>query len=182
MQMLSRRIVKAAPLRQAALAATRRLAPVVQQRTYIPNSMNSVEVINEKFPEPPSLTEAEDPAMNGGVAQSPPIKRQFRDPHADWWDKQERRNYGEPVHEDYDQLGMLTPFEYTWTTPGKGLLQIGAFVAVFLSVCYTVKLTRPDPVAVPREFEDGLLKELGGAGAVRARSPEDAEAEYAEEL
>lgn len=155
--------------------------------------------------------------------QPPPIKRQFRDPYGDWWDKQERRNYGEPVHEDYDQLGMFTPFEYTWTTPGKGLLQIGAFVAVFLSVCYTVKLTYPDRVAVPREFEDGLLKELGGAGAVRvsllyftggtnmyrlkgtsgvgllstypmmcnclltylilqARSPEDAEAEYADEL
>ena len=95
------------------------------------------------------------------------VKRQFRDPYGDWWDKQERRNYNEPVHEDYDQLGMFTPYEYTWTTPGKGLAQIGAFIATFLSVCYIVKLTYPDRVTVPREFEDGLEKELGGPGAVR---------------
>lgn len=99
--------------------------------------------------------------------QPAPIKRQFRDPYGDWWDKQERRNYGEPVHEDHDLLGMFTPYEYTWTTAGPGLLQIGAFVAVFLSVCYAVKMTYPDRVAVPREFEGGLERELGGPGAVR---------------
>ncbi len=100
---------------------------------------------------------------------------------------------------------MFTPYEYTWTTSGKGLAQIGAFIATFLGVCYTVKLTYPDRIAVPREYENGLARELGGAGAVRvgrrlaagvawifsdahertltipqARSPEDADAELAE--
>ncbi|OAA53913.1 NADH:ubiquinone oxidoreductase subunit [Niveomyces insectorum RCEF 264] len=177
--MLSRRLVRATPLRQVALAATRRLTPAVQQRTFIPNSIVSSEIVDQKYPDPPSLTEAEDPDMNGGYIQPPPIKRQFRDPYGDWWDKQERRNYGEPAHEDYDQLGMFTPYEYTWTTPGKGLLQIGAFVAVFLGVCYTVKVTYPDRVAVKREYEGGLEREMGGAGAVRARSYEDTEEEIA---
>lgn len=105
--------------------------------------------------------------QNGGYIQPPPIKRQFRDPYADWWDKQERRNYGEPAHEDYDTLGMFTPYAYTWVSPAKGLFQVGIFIATFLSVCYAIKLTYPDLAAVPREFEGGLEKELGGSGAVR---------------
>lgn len=106
-------------------------------------------------------------AQNGGYINPPPIKRQFRDPHADWWDKQERRNYGEPVHQDHDMMGMFTPYEYTWVTPGKGLMQIGAFIAVFLGVCYAVKVTYPDRPSYPREYEGGLEKELGGPGALR---------------
>jgi len=99
----------------------------------------------------------------------PRIKRQFRDPHGDWWDKQERRNFGEPVHEDHDMMGMFTPYEYTWVSPGKGLMQIGIFVSVFVSVCYAVSKVYPDRVSYPREFEGGLEKELGGAGAIRVR-------------
>lgn len=105
--------------------------------------------------------------QNGQYIQPPPVKRQFRDPHADWWDKQERKNFGEPVHEDDDTLGMFTPYEYTWVSPGKGLVQIGIFIATFLSVCYAVKATYPDRVSYPREFEGGLERELGGRNAVR---------------
>ena len=110
-------------------------------------------------------------AQNGGYVNPPRIKRQFRDPHADWWDKQERRNYGEPVHEDHDILGMFSTYEYTWITPGKGLLQIGAFVVTFFSVLAVVKMTYPDKASYPREFEGGLLKELGGVGAMRVSGP-----------
>lgn len=105
--------------------------------------------------------------QNGGYVQPPPIKRQFRDPHGDWWDKQERRNYGEPVHEDYDLLGMFTTYEYTWVSPKKGLLQIATFVAAFFSLLYVVKLTYPDRPSFPREFEGGLSRELGGPDAIR---------------
>ncbi|WQF84336.1 Putative NADH dehydrogenase [ubiquinone] 1 beta subcomplex subunit 8 [Colletotrichum destructivum] len=105
--------------------------------------------------------------MNGGYINPPFIKRQFRDPHGDWWDKQERRNFGEPVHEDHDLLGMFSPFEYTWTSTGKGLLQIGAFVVAFFGVCGVVAANYPDKPSYPREFPDGLERELGGASAVR---------------
>lgn len=53
-------------MRQVALAATRRLTPIVQrqqQRTFIPNSISGEDVINQKYPDPPRLTEAEDPLM-----------------------------------------------------------------------------------------------------------------------
>jgi NADH dehydrogenase (ubiquinone) 1 beta subcomplex subunit 8 len=105
--------------------------------------------------------------QNGGYINPPEIKRQFRDPHADWWDKQERRNYGEPVHENHDQLGMFTPFEYTWVSPAKGAFQCAIFIAAFLGLCYAVRAVYPDKKSYPREFPGGLEKELGGAGAVR---------------
>ncbi|KAK0724991.1 NADH:ubiquinone oxidoreductase 20.1kD subunit [Lasiosphaeris hirsuta] len=167
--MLSRRIARASPLRLPVLPAAR--LPIVQQRGYLPKKMRSIEEIQKRYPESdyPSLTAEEDPNMNGGYVNPPRIKRQFRDPHADWWDKQERRNYGEPVHEDHDILGMFSPYEYTWITPGKGLMQIGAFIVTLFGVLYIVKVTYPDQPAYPREYEGGLERELGGAGAPRAR-------------
>ncbi|OIW34266.1 hypothetical protein CONLIGDRAFT_650833 [Coniochaeta ligniaria NRRL 30616] len=163
--MLSRRIARA-----SALAAARPL-PAIQQRTFIHKPIKGRQ--EELYPDEPTLTDAEDPGMNGGYINPPEIKRQFRDPHADWWDKQERRNYGEPVHENHDQMGLFTPYEYTWVPPAKGLFQVGCFVAVFVGLCYTVKAFYPDKKSYPREFEGGLERELGGAGAIRARAPGD---------
>lgn len=62
---------------------------------------------------------------------------------------------------------MFSPFEYTWTTTGRGLFQIGAFITAFLGVCGVVYLNYPDKPSYPREFPGGLDRELGGAGAVR---------------
>ena len=107
--------------------------------------------------------------QNGGYINPPRVKRQHRDPYAQWWDPQERRNFGEPVHEDNDVLGIFSPWDYTWTTTGPGLIMIGTFVATFLGVCGIVYLNYPDRPSYPREFEGGLEKELGGPGAVRVR-------------
>ncbi|KAI1497203.1 hypothetical protein F5X99DRAFT_29422 [Biscogniauxia marginata] len=168
--MLSQRIVRASALRSASLASRR--LPIVQQRTFLPE-YNTRENLDKHFPNAPELTDAEDPGMNGGYINPARVKRQFRDPHADWWDKQERRNYGETIHEDNDVLGIFSPYEYTWVSPGKGLAQIGAFIATFLSVCWVVGRLYPDKPSYPREYEGGLERELGGAGAVRARAPGD---------
>ncbi|KAK6842964.1 NADH:ubiquinone oxidoreductase 20.1kD subunit [Apiospora arundinis] len=171
--MLPRRIAQAPALRSAAQAARR--LPVIQRRCFLPNSLTDKSIVEEKYPDPPKLTDAEDPNMNGGYINPPRVKRQFRDPHGDWWDKQERRNFGEPVHEDHDVLGMFSPYEYTWVSPAKGAAQIGAFVAVFLGVCYMIAQVYPDKQSYPREYEGGLERELGGKGAVRARAPGDPE-------
>jgi NADH dehydrogenase (ubiquinone) 1 beta subcomplex subunit 8 len=108
-----------------------------------------------------------DSEQNGGYINPPRIKRQFRDPYANWWDPQERRNFGEPIHEDNDVLGIFSPYEYTWTKPGPGLVMVASFVAVFLGVSGLVYLKYPDQPTYPREFEAGLERELGGPGAVR---------------
>ena len=62
---------------------------------------------------------------------------------------------------------MFSPWDYTWTTTGPGLIMVGSFVAVFLSVTGLVYLNYPDMPAYPREFEGGLERELGGPGALR---------------
>lgn len=107
--------------------------------------------------------------QNGGYVNPPRIPRQFRDPHGDWWDKQERRNYGEPVHEDNDILGIFAPHEYTHTKPGMGVFQISCFVVTVLGLCGVVSMLYPDKPSAPREFEGGLERELGGPTAVRVR-------------
>lgn len=106
-------------------------------------------------------------SQNGGYVNPPPIKRQFRDPNADWWDKQDRRNYGEPVHEDHDILGLFSPEEYTHTKPGMALFQLGCFGVALFGLCAAVYAVYPDKASTPREFEGGLEKELGGPQAVR---------------
>ncbi|TKA78333.1 hypothetical protein B0A55_03613 [Friedmanniomyces simplex] len=118
-------------------------------------------------------TVTEDPNMNGNypdptLTSALPIKRQFRDPYADWWDKQERRNYGETLHEDNDILGIFSPEEYTHVTPGWGAVQIGCFIVAFSTLCLVVRQYYPDRVSAPRTFPDGLEKELGGPLAPRA--------------
>ncbi|PYH86956.1 NADH:ubiquinone oxidoreductase kd subunit [Aspergillus uvarum CBS 121591] len=113
--------------------------------------------------------ELDDPLQNGNYQNPPRMKRAFRDPYGDWWDKQERRNFGEPVHEENEILGVFSPEQYTHVTSGKGILQIGAFIVAFLGLCGTVSLFYPDKPSVPRTFPDGLEKELGGPRAVPAR-------------
>ncbi|TVY81837.1 hypothetical protein LSUE1_G003009 [Lachnellula suecica] len=158
--MLSRRIATARPLRAA--------VPVARRAVF--GQHRCAQTAADDYPQ---LTQAEDPGMNGGYINPPPIKRQFRDPHADWWDKQERRNYGEPVHEDNDILGMFSPEEYTHTKPGKGLFQIACFVTAVFGLCGVVALYYPDKPSAPKEYEGGLERELGGPNGVRARAAGD---------
>lgn len=110
------------------------------------------------------------PSQNGNYQNPPRVKRQFRDPYGGWWDQQERRNFGEPVHEENEILGIFSPEEYTHVTPRKGLFQIGCFVAAVFGLSAVVAQFYPDKPSVPRTFPDGLEKELGGAHAALVSS------------
>ncbi|KAF2470929.1 uncharacterized protein BDR25DRAFT_261189 [Lindgomyces ingoldianus] len=154
--MLSRRIAAARPL-------TRALVPAARPRfTQVRTAMTEAERL-----------EIEDPNMNGGYLNPPPIKRQFRDPYGDWWDKQERRNFGEPVHEDNDILGIFSTYEYTHFTAGWGGVLLGTFVAAVVGLAGAVSLVYPDKISVPKTYEGGLEAELGGPRAVRAAKEGD---------
>ncbi len=61
MQMLPQRIVRTSALRNS-LAAARR-APIVQRRGFLPPHYSDKKTLDEKYPEPPQMTEAEDPGM-----------------------------------------------------------------------------------------------------------------------
>ena len=52
------------------------------------------------------------------------MKRAHRDPYGGWWDAQEKRNFGEPVHEDNEILSVFSPEQYTHVSPGKGFFVI----------------------------------------------------------
>ncbi|KAL9120301.1 MAG: hypothetical protein Q9187_003144 [Circinaria calcarea] len=123
-------------------------------------------------------TQGSERQQNGGYVNPPAQKRQFRDPYGDWWDKQERRNYGEPVHEDNDILGMFSPEEYTHVKSGTAFLQLGCFVATVLGFCGVASLYYPDKPSAPRTFPEGLSKELGGPGALPAPAGEESQASY----
>lgn len=64
-------------------------------------------------------------------------------------------------------MGIFSPEEYTHSTPGKAVLQIGVFVLAVFGLCGVVAMNYPDKPSAPREFEGGLEKELGGPTAVR---------------
>lgn len=98
------------------------------------------------------------------------MKRQLRDPYGGWWDQQERRNFGEPVHEDNDVLGVFSPEPYNHVSPGKAAAAFGCFVATFLGFCGVTSYFYPDKPSVPRTFPDGLEKELGGPNTMIVRS------------
>jgi NADH dehydrogenase (ubiquinone) 1 beta subcomplex subunit 8 len=105
-----------------------------------------------------------DPLLNGGYPNPPAVKRQFRDPYGKYWDQQERRNYGEPIHEDNDVLGIFTTEKYTWTTPGWGAVLFATFIGSVLGLATVVGMTYPDKPSVAREFD--LVEELGGKEAL----------------
>ena len=104
--------------------------------------------------------------QNGGYRNPPRVKRQFRDPYGGWWDQQEKRNFGEPVHEENEILGVFSPEQYTHVSARKGFFHLGVFVAAFLSVCGVVSYCYPDKPSVPKTYPGGLEKELGGPNAV----------------
>lgn len=63
--MLSRQIVRASPFRTVALPAAARRLPMIQQRTFLPESMVGKAKTDEKYPDSdyPMLTDKEDPEM-----------------------------------------------------------------------------------------------------------------------
>ncbi|CAK3760342.1 NADH:ubiquinone oxidoreductase subunit like [Lecanosticta acicola] len=165
-------------------APVSRIAPLAQRRyaSVQPNPATDTKPASqaEQAQEDVALAgdQGEDPNMNGNypdptLTSALPVKRQFRDPYADWWDPQERRNYGEPVHEDNDILGIFSPEEYTHFTPGWGAVLLGMFAGSVGVLCAVVYRYYPDKPAVSRTFPGGLEAELGGPLARRARISDD---------
>ncbi|KAF9692169.1 hypothetical protein EKO04_009927 [Ascochyta lentis] len=122
-------------------------------------------------PDRPRARRARRPQPERRLHQPPRENRNNRDPYAGWWDQQDRRNYGEPCHEDHDILGAISLHDYNHFTPGWGAVLLGTFVATVLGLCVAVNQIYPDKVSAPKTYPDGLEAELGGKGAVLARKP-----------
>jgi NADH dehydrogenase (ubiquinone) 1 beta subcomplex subunit 8 len=96
-------------LRLAQRAPIARQMPVSRIASALPRTYATA-TVREATPDKPveqaeqASEDLSDPNMNGNYpdpskTSALPLKRQFRDPRGEWWDPQERRNYGEPVHE-----------------------------------------------------------------------------------
>lgn len=90
-------IARQAPVSRIAAALPRSYATATVREATPDKSADHAEQASEDL-------SGSDPNMNGNYpdpsqTSALPLKRQFRDPHGKWWDPQERRNYGEPVHE-----------------------------------------------------------------------------------
>lgn len=70
--MLSRRIVRAAPTRTTTTTLAVRRVPLIQQRTFLPDSVTGQSRMEERYPDPATLTDAEDP----GMVSTLPLSRQ----------------------------------------------------------------------------------------------------------
>ncbi|EJU04922.1 hypothetical protein DACRYDRAFT_20508 [Dacryopinax primogenitus] len=114
-----------------------------------------------------------DPQL-GDYPQLPAVSRQWRQPGDQWWDKQDRRNFGEPVHEQDEVLTVWAPDVYPVSGP-SAIFQFSMACLVFTAFGVILSFVRPDRPAVPREYPyNGLAEHLGGE-INKANTAEDEE-------
>ncbi|KZS94258.1 Ndufb8, NADH dehydrogenase 19kDa subunit [Sistotremastrum niveocremeum HHB9708] len=106
------------------------------------------------------LPKEADPQLNG-YPELPRTSLQTRSPYG-WWDIQGRRNYGETLHAEHDQLDMFGP-DISKVPPRTAARQLGIASASLLAFAWIVYTFKPESPAVPRQYPySGLVKELGG--------------------
>ncbi|KAI9318202.1 hypothetical protein BX666DRAFT_2018875 [Dichotomocladium elegans] len=118
----------------------------------------------------------EDPQI-GDYPNLPRWSTQARGPYG-WWDPQDKRNFGETLHEEDEILGVWGPDLHSYST-WKALGQLGLFVASMAGLSFVVYNTYPDRPAVKRTYPfDGLKAELGSRDydiRTRGARPDDSE-------
>ncbi|KAI9266529.1 hypothetical protein BDA99DRAFT_505932 [Phascolomyces articulosus] len=101
----------------------------------------------------------EDPQI-GDYPNLPRWSAQSRGPFG-WWDPQDKRNFGETVHEEDELMGVWAPDLHTYS-PYKALAQLGLATAAIGGFAYFISKTYPEPPAVRRTYPyEGLKAELG---------------------
>ncbi|KAK8864462.1 hypothetical protein IAR55_001711 [Kwoniella newhampshirensis] len=112
-----------------------------------------------------------DPQLNG-YPQLPYVSIQKREPFG-WWDQQERKNFGEVVHEEEDAIGMWGPDVHK-TSPWSALLQLSiAFGAIGVFATFIINTRLDRPVSARDYPYGGLEKELGGQSVARAEEVDE---------
>ncbi|KAJ1913867.1 hypothetical protein H4219_005025 [Mycoemilia scoparia] len=130
-----------------------------------PNSSSSIGKVvavrqfSSKFKEEPYVDP--DPQI-GKYPNLPHVNAQTR-PQLGWWDRQMRRNFGEPLHEHDERFNMWSPTNYPSPGLANSFKQWAVAIAVAASAFTLISFTRPEAPFVPRHFPyNGLADELGG--------------------
>ncbi|KAI7821720.1 hypothetical protein BC939DRAFT_455202 [Gamsiella multidivaricata] len=98
----------------------------------------------------------------GSYPNLPMYNQQWRDGNASagYWDRQDRRNFGETVPEEDEVLNIWSPD--VWAFPASlGVKRLAAAALAFLGFGYLLTETRPEPHFERRSYSDGLLDALG---------------------
>ncbi|GJJ72883.1 NADH dehydrogenase (ubiquinone) 1 beta subcomplex subunit 8 [Entomortierella parvispora] len=99
----------------------------------------------------------------GSYPNMPMYNQQWRDATASagYWDRQDRRNFGETVPEEDEVLNIWSPD--VWDFPAAlGVKRLLTAAAFFLGIGYLLVETQPEAHFTPRTYpHDGLLEALG---------------------
>ncbi|KAJ1732974.1 hypothetical protein LPJ72_003118 [Coemansia sp. Benny D160-2] len=99
------------------------------------------------------------------IGDYPNLPQKFaedRSPYGKYWDRQMRRNFGEPIHEQDEILNMWAPTRYSspgWKQVGK---MWACTIALVGTVYYIIAKTRSETPYLRAYYPNGLKDELGG--------------------
>ncbi|KAF9155940.1 hypothetical protein BG015_007971 [Linnemannia schmuckeri] len=154
--------------RTATLAATRASAALANRTATLTTSASSLH--NKADPAIPGDPTGFLPGDKitgetqiGSYPNLPMYNQQWRDanPSAGYWDRQDRRNFGETVPEEDEVLNIWSPD--VWAFPASlGVKRLLAAAAAFIGFGYFLVQTQPEPHFARRNYpHDGLLEALG---------------------
>ncbi|PWO00424.1 hypothetical protein FA09DRAFT_285076, partial [Tilletiopsis washingtonensis] len=108
----------------------------------------------------PDGREPKDPQL-GDYPDLPYQSLQRRRYDPSWWDPQEKRNFGETLHEQDDVLGVWAPDVHD-VPPASAVRQFGLAALIAAAFAGVVYMSVPDRPAALRSYpRGGLAKELG---------------------
>ncbi|KAK9454417.1 hypothetical protein V1511DRAFT_501943 [Dipodascopsis uninucleata] len=109
-----------------------------------------------------SVIEGDD-RLCGDYPDYPYVSNQKRDPSVKYDYQQLRRNFGDPLHENDDNLNMWSPDIHDYVSDRTAAQYIVFFFLTVAGGAYLASFYALEPIAAPRIYPNGLFKELGGA-------------------
>ncbi|CAO1635361.1 unnamed protein product [Sympodiomycopsis kandeliae] len=108
-----------------------------------------------------SIARSNDPQL-GTYPDVPAISRQRRKYDKNYWDPQEKANFGETLHEQEDILGVFAPDLHPNVTPQSAARQLGVAALCFAGFFTLIYYMTPEAPFVRRTYpRNGLAEELG---------------------
>ncbi|CAD6890549.1 unnamed protein product [Tilletia controversa] len=154
-------VAAAASARRTPLASL----PALHQRTFTTSRSSLAAPTSASSSSSSSASAQDDPNKDpqlGDYPDLPLISLQRRRFSPNWWDTQEKRNFGETLHEQHDAMSVWAPDAHVLPA-SNALFQFGLAALAMTAFAGAVYLTKFERPAVPRTYpRDGLKAEMGG--------------------
>ncbi|RIB08309.1 hypothetical protein C2G38_2045278 [Gigaspora rosea] len=118
------------------------------------------QIVRYQHVKPPPKVNVEDPQI--GDYPNLPVEFKLDRPPLGWEDQQNRRNFGEPIHEEEEILNVWS-FDRYDIDFGDAAMQLLTFFALLGIYMFAIKQTDHESPAIKKQYPyDGLRVELGG--------------------